>query len=383
MTYRVCGMTFVVVLLLATLGQAQKFKDIYSFTGATDGANPWAAVLVDAAGNIYGTTVQGGSAGYGTVFKVDSGGKETVLHSFVGSDGDQPEGALIRDAWDAAGNIYGTTVYGGCCKDGTVFKLDSSGKQTVLHSFTGGTTDGCNTDIGLVEDRAGNFYGTTWGCGAYGYGTVFKVSKEGKETILYSFGGGSDGEFPHDGSLLIDKAGNLYGQTSGGGSSGYGVVYKVSQKGKETVLYTFAGGTTDGCYAYGPVTMDGAGNLYGTTIECGSYGAGVVWKLNQNGKEEVLHSFGGTDDGGAPSGGVVLDAAGDLYGDTEIGGDSSSDGVIFKLTEEGNETVLHRFSGTDGRDPVGGVFRDAKGNLYGTTLEGGRDGYGTVWSYVP
>jgi len=156
--------------------------------------------------------------------------------------------------------------------------------------------------MGLVKDKFGNLYGTTQACGSASYGTVFKLSKNREETILHSFAGGADGEFPNDGNLFIDKSGNLYGITSGGGSSGYGVVYQVSNSGKETVLYTFAGGTSDGCYGYGPVTMDTAGNLYGTTIECGLHGAGVVWKLSKGGKEMVLHNFGGTSDGTYPSG---------------------------------------------------------------------------------
>jgi uncharacterized repeat protein (TIGR03803 family) len=372
------GLLLIVALVAGA--QAQTFTDLYNFTGGTDGADPCAGVIRDAAGNIYGTTVFGGSFQYGTVFKVDSKGKETVLHSFAGPDGADPWAGVIRDA---AGNIYGTTVYGGCCKDGTVFKLDSKGTETVLHSFTGGTTDGCNTDLGLVEDKSGNLYGATYLCGAYGYGAVFKLSKDGKVTLLHSFAGGSDGEFPHYGSLFIDQNDNLYGQTSGGGgSAGCGVVYKVSKSGEETVLHTFAGYPTDGCYAYGPVTMDEHGNLYGTTTFGGSRNAGAVWKLSKSRKETILHNFGGTSDGAFPSGGVILDANGNLYGDTETGG-SSGDGIIFKLTKNGKETVLHKFSGTDGNSPVGGVFRDTKGTLYGATLKGGSYGYGTVWKLTP
>lgn len=359
--------------------QAQTLRILHAFKGSPDGANPWAGLVADTAGNFYSTTVHGGSAGYGTVFEVDSSGKEKVLYSFTGPDGFEPYAGVILDA---ANNIYGTTMYGGCCKDGTVFKINSSGKETVLHSFTGGTTDGCNPTMGLIEDKSGNLYGTTQACGSGGYGTVFKLSKKGKETVLHSFSG-ADGEFPNDGNLFMDESGNLYGVTSGGGSNNYGVVYKLSKSGKLTVLYNFAGGTTDGCYAYGPVTMDSAGNLYGTAIECGTFGYGVVWKLSTSGEETVLYNFaGGASDGSYPSGGVVLDSAGNLYGDTENGG-FRNDGTIFELDPTGKETVLHTFSPSEGSSPVGGVLLDANGNLYGTALNYGKHYDGTVWSLTP
>jgi uncharacterized repeat protein (TIGR03803 family) len=372
------AMVLLPAVVAAPSARAQTFTDLYNFTGGADGADPWAGVVLDAADNIYGTTMFGGSSGYGTVFKMDSSGNETVLHSFAGTDGAEPWAGVIRDA---NGNIYGTTMWGGCCKDGTVFKLDPSGKQTVLHSFTGGTTDGCNPTMGLVQDKLGNLYGATQACGSSSWGTIFKLDQKGNETVLYSFTGGTDGENPNYGSLFMDKNGNLYGVTSGGGLYDEGVVYKLSKSGKETVLHTFAGGETDGCYPYGSVTMDHAGNLYGTTVECGTYGGGVVWKVSERGKETLLHSLY-CPDGCAPSAGVVLGTDGNLYGDNETGG-SSNDGTIFKLTAKGKITVLHTFSGSDGKSPVGGVVLDKKGNLYGAATFGGSYDYGTVFKLTP
>jgi uncharacterized repeat protein (TIGR03803 family) len=250
---------------------------LHSFTGTPDGAIPRAALVRDAAGNLYGTTVFGGaSIGYGTVFKLDTTGKETVLHSFTATDGSGPVAALVRDA---AGNLYGTTAYGGASLSGTVFKLDTSGTETVLHSFTG-RADGAIPYAALVRDHAGNLYGNTAYGGASGYGTVFKLDTTGRETVLHSFTGASDGASPFD-ALVRDPAGNLYGTATFGGdpfcSSGCGTVFKLDTTGKETVLHSFTG-RADGAIPAGLV-RDPAGNLYGTTYYGGAFGYGVVFKL--------------------------------------------------------------------------------------------------------
>ena len=323
-----------------------------------------------------------------TVAPLFAASKEKVLYSFTGgSDGANPFVGLVRDT---AGNLYGTTANGGASGYGTVFKVSKNGKETVLYSFMAGT-DGCYPYGGLLRDNAGNLYGTTEVCGASGVGTVFKVSKSGKETILHSFAGPpSDGEFPSFTSLLMDTKGNFYGVTeqggSGGCSGGCGAVYKLSKSGTLTVLYSFLGGT-DGCDVFGTPAMDNEGNLYGTANACGSSHVGIAWKVSKKGKETVLHTFGGgSSDGAEPIAGLVMDAKGNLYGDTYQGG-SANLGTVYKLNKKGKITLLHTFTGPDGDYPYSGVFRDAAGNLYGTTLYGGsgdrcNNGCGTVWQII-
>jgi uncharacterized repeat protein (TIGR03803 family) len=363
----------------------QTFTVLHSFKGGTDGEGPNGSVVRDAAGNLYGTTEYGGGGtcftgdGCGTVFKVDTAGKETVLYSFTGgADGALPLASVIRDA---AGNLYGTTEAGGdlTCNDGvgcgTVFKLDTDGKETVLHSFTG--KDGTSPIAGVIRDAAGNLYGTTPQGGAFSSGTVFKLDTSGNETVLYNFmggRGGTDGSYP-DGALIRDAAGNLYGTTQLGGNYSFGTVFKVDSTGKETVLYRFFGGW-NGRNPSGGVIMDKGGNLYGTTEVGGDSFDGTVFKLSPVGNKPVLYHFTGGADGVYPVAGVIADTAGNLYGTTQFGGGiacfGGSCGTVFKLDKTGNETVLHSFTGgADGATPVAGLVRDAAGNLYGTAYFGG------------
>jgi len=382
------ALVVVLVLGLVTIQsvQAQTFKVLYNFTGSADGGSPYGSLVRDTVGNLYGTTEAGGAAGAGTVFKVNKGGTYTVLYRFKGGpDGANPYVGVIRDA---AGNLYGTTANGGASGLGTVFKLTKTGKEKVLYSFAGGS-DGCYPYGGLLRDAAGNLYGTTEVCGASGVGTVFKLTNTGKETVLHSFAGGSsDGEFPSFTSLLMDTSGNLYGVAEQGGTDNLGVVYKLSKSGKLKVLYSFAGGTSDGCDVFGTPFMDAEGNLYGTANACGSAHVGIVWKVSQKGKETVLHNFtAGSSDGAEPIAGVIMDANGNLYGDTYQGG-SANLGTVYKLNKTGKVTLLHTFTGPDGDYPYSGVIRDSAGNLYGTTLHGGsgqqcQNGCGTVWKLQP
>jgi|SRR5450755_1662252 uncharacterized repeat protein (TIGR03803 family) len=215
----VLALAILLVLAVLATGSAQAqtytYSVLYSFTGSPDGAFPTGGVP-DANGDLYGTTYYGGASGYGTVFKVGPTGKETVLHSFTGGgDGAYPFAGLVRDAQS---NLYGTTYYGGSCNCGTVFKLDATGKETVLYRFTG-SPDGSYSESGLLLDAPGNLYGTTPDGGASGYGTVFKVDPTGKETVVYSFTGGGDGGNP-TAALARDPQGNLYGTTRNGGTSG-------------------------------------------------------------------------------------------------------------------------------------------------------------------
>jgi uncharacterized repeat protein (TIGR03803 family) len=372
------------------------------------------------------------------VFKLDPSGKETVLYSFTGTNGDgaNPSAGLIMDS---AGNSYGTTQFGGVpscyaffgsnpgC--GTVFKLDPSGKETVLYSFTGTNGDGAQPTAGLTMDNAGNLYGTTPLGGITsgncpnsstnpsappppGCGTVFKVDPSGKETVLYSFTlTNGDGAQPSAG-LIMDNAGNLYGTTPYGGVGvtssscsifvtgppippGCGTVFKLDPSGHETVLYSFTGMNGDGAFPKAGLIMDSSGNLYGTTpfggvtaTSSGSCsgsgpppaGCGTVFKLDPSGHETVLYSFTGTNgDGANPAAGLIMDSAGNLYGTTA--GGSPGAGTVFKLDPSRHETVLYGFTDTngDGAQPIAGLTMDNAGNLYGTTYEGGSAGAGTAF----
>jgi uncharacterized repeat protein (TIGR03803 family) len=410
------GLALVVALLAAIFAtqpaQAQTFSVLYSFTGGADGGDSTAGLIRDAVGNLYGTTSSCGPyvgciGSYGTVFKLDTSGNEIVLYSFSGgTDGAYPYAGLVHDR---AGNFYGTTKNGGnfTCPDfygcGTVFKLDRSGNETVLYRFSG--TDGEYPVGDLLRDTAGNLYGTTSYGGLYGdvcypCGTVFKVDTAGKETVLYSFTGNNDGGYPLAG-LVRDSAGNLYGTTLTGGSltcdglpGGCGTVFKLDTAGKETALYTFTGGT-DGAFPYGGLVLDAVGNLYGTTGFGGDLscqppnGCGTVFKLTKTGRKKVLYSFTGNGvDGAVPNTTLVRDAAGNLYGTTNAGGIGA--GVVFKVDKAGTETVLYSFTNTtDGAYPAGRLLLDAAGNLYGTTPYGGDlscqppNGCGTVFKVVP
>ena len=350
---------------------------LYSFTGSADGANPYAGVIRDSAGNLYGTTYGGGAGGAGVVYKVDTTGHETVLHSFTGhTDGGSPYAGVIRDS---AGNLYGTTYGGGPSPAfaGVVYKVDTTGHETVLYSFTGGAGDGAHPEAGVIRDSAGNLYGTAYKGGAAGAGVVYQVDTTGQETVLYSFKGGArDGANPTAG-VVRDSAGNLYGTTENSGVTGAGVVYKVDTTGHETVLYSFTGGA-DGKYPTAGVVRDSAGNLYGTTNNGGPTNAGIVYQVDTTGQETVLHSFTGAD-GAYPSAGVIRDSAGNLYGTANNGGPAYA-GVVYQVDTTGHETVLYSFTGgADGANPYEGVVRDSAGNLYGTTLTGGAAGAGVVY----
>ena len=384
------ALTAVIVLAPAFLGvrsahgqtaKNSKETTLYTFTGGADGASPYASLIRDANGNLYGATFAGGAANLGTVFKVDKTGKETVLYSFTGPpDGEHPSDRLLRDK---AGNFYGPLYEGGASGYGAVFKLDTTGKESLVYSFGPGT-DGEYPGGGLIEDAVGNFYGTTGYGGASGNGTVYKLSKSGKETVLHSFTG-ADGQYPFS-TLLRDSAGTLYGTTSMGGTSGNGTVFKLTKKRKESVLHSFAGGT-DGVNPYAGLVQDVKENFYGTTYSggagCQGFGCGTVFKLDPKGKETVLHAFA-TADGHYPDfGTLVRDAAGNLYGTTYAGGTADL-GTVFKVSSSGKESVLYSFTGgTDQGFPVAGLIQDKAGNFYGTTLGNPPTTYGTVFKLAP
>ena len=249
---------------------------LYSFgSSATEGSGPLSGLIMDSAENFYGTTSAGGTYDLGTVFKINPNGTEAILYAFAGgtTDGQFPLGRLVMDS---AGNLYGTTALGGANDLGTVFKISAAGTETVLHSFAGRQQPNGR----LIMDSAGDLYGTTTGGGANNGGTVFKISPNGTETILHAFPGGTtDGAEP-EGGVIMDSAGNLYGTTAGGGAYDLGTVFKISPAGTETVLHSFVGGTTDGARPEVALVMDSAGNFYGTTQSGGTYHGGTLFTIN-------------------------------------------------------------------------------------------------------
>jgi uncharacterized repeat protein (TIGR03803 family) len=310
---------------------------LHRFTGRADGAYPTGSLARDLAGNLYGATFYGGlpgcrlntTKGCGIIFKLDKSGALSVLHTFAGfTDGANPNGSLILDA---AGNLYGTTASGGPLNQGTVFELDTKGFLTVLHAFAG-KSDGSQPIAGVTRDSTGNLLGTTsvGGTRYFSSGTAFKLDPAGQETVLHTFQpNGVDGNFPYAG--LIPFGQDLYGTTSSGGPSSFGTVFKLDKAGNETVLYSFLGGS-DGRYPQNSgVVHDGSGNLYGTTENGGDANDdGIVFQLDPIGAETVLHRFSGKD-GSRPMAGVITDSAGNLYGTTYEGG-AFGNGTVFKIT---------------------------------------------------
>jgi uncharacterized repeat protein (TIGR03803 family) len=303
---------------------------LYSFSGGADGAYPFSPVVRDGAGNLYGTTSMGGSANAGVVFKVDPDGTETVLHSFTGGkDGVTPIGGLLRDR---AGNLYGTTSQGGTSNDGVLFKISPRGKETILHTFTGSTKDGKYPSYtSLLSDAQGNLYGVTEEGGAADGGILYELSTSGKLTILHSFKGGTTDGCNVLGTPFMDAVGNFYGTTSSCGTNMLGTVWKVDKSGKEKVLHSFAGGTTDGEYPLAGVIVDADGNIYGNTETGGSDNVGTVYKISKSGKFTLLHSFNGTD-GKYPYGSFVQNAKGTLFGTTQNGG-TIGYGTVWKIAK--------------------------------------------------
>jgi uncharacterized repeat protein (TIGR03803 family) len=351
-----------------TLTAAGQETVLYNFMAAPGGTHPWAGVIGDSSGNLYGTTTSGGPSDMGVVYKLDAKGQETVLYSFTGYpyNGAPRNSGLIRDS---SGNLYGTTDLGGPANWGMVYEVDAAGQETMLYGFG---ADGSGPLAGVIRDSDGNLYGTTSGGGTAGYGVVYELDTAGVYTVLYTFTGGAEGGDPSAG-VIRDSSGNLYGAA--------GPVYELDTAGNYTVLYDFPGFPASG------VIRDSAGNLYGTASCCGASGGGLVFKLDALGNETVLYNFTGGADGGDPTTGVIRDSAGNLYGTTPYGGvaqGSGGFGVVYKLDTAGNQTVLHTFTGgDDGGNPQAGLIGDAAGNLYGTTINGGKYGGGVVFMIRP
>jgi len=414
---RVCAALAVLTFTVfaATILRAQQETVLHSFGNSSDGVFPVDGLIFDISGNLYGTTYVGGIHSAGTVFELSpqggGGWTETVLHSFGnGTDGSGPEAGLILDS---AGNLYGTTAFGGIYGLGTVFELSPRAgggwTETVLHSFGNGN-DG-QLPVAPLVYADGNLYGTTNGGGIHDAGTVFELSPNGgggyTETLLHNFGNPAtnDGSYPSAG-LVFDSAGNLYSTTSQGGIHGFGTAFELSPRQgggwTETLLHNFGNpSTNDGYIPYTGLIFDSAGNLYGTTSGGGIHGGGTAFELSPRGggswTETVLHNFGGGTDGAYLLAGLAMDTAGNLYGTTDSGGIHSNCsggcGTAFELSpRQGGgwtERVLHNFgSGADGNEPAAGLVLDSAGNLYGTTEGGGIHscgglGCGTAFKIAP
>jgi uncharacterized repeat protein (TIGR03803 family) len=386
---------------LGNVASAQSYTEsvLYNFpVPPVNGMWPWAGLTIDAAGNLYGATYAGGiragkcGGGCGVLFKLDPQGNLTVLHEFRVNDG---ENVQVNPTLDAAGNLYGVASTGlKASQDGTVFKVAADGTFTIVHRFHG--MDGSYPYSPILIDSAGNLYGTTNLGGAYGYGVVYTISTAGTESVLYNFTGGADGGAPN-GNLLRDGAGNLYGTATLGGAaaggSGFGTIFKLTPSGTESVLYTFCGtpGCTDGKYP-DSIVRTASGDFFGTTTEGGTGGQGTVFGINPAGEEIMLYSFcsAGTSsncgDGSTPTGPLfALD--GNLYGTTESGGLGTDyfvdPGVIYEMSQSGAETLLYSFPFPNtyalGGNPESGVVSDGAGNLYGTFYSGGPMGGGGIF----
>ena len=392
-----------IVSSIPTLTYASSFNVVYTFTGGSSSAQPYAGLTPDGAGNFYGTTLAGGT-GYGTVYKLapsGSGWTLTTLYAFAGVNHNDGAGPRARVIIGSDGSLYGTTSLGGmtgCGTNGcgTVFKVSNTGSgwtETVLYRFTGGTDGGLPTGD-LIFDSSGNILGTTelggfpHSCNTLGCGTVYKLSNSGgswTETVLYQFLGTSDGAFPNSG-VVFDTSGNLYGTTFAGGSHNDGTVFQLKPSGSgwtKNTLYTFQG-QSDGEGPDTGVIFDPAGNLYGTTS--GTSQGGTVFELTGgNWTFKALYDF--TTGNGGPIGGALLrDASGNLYGTTQEDG-SQRLGTAFQLTPSGGGwtyTLLHDFTGgNDGELPYNGLVFDTSGNLYGTASLGGVNGQGVVFEVTP
>jgi uncharacterized repeat protein (TIGR03803 family) len=391
--------------MVVTKTAAAGEKVLGSFN-ASDGNAPYGGLISDAAGNLYGTTTGGGAHSFGTVFelmpKAGGGWNIKLLHSFNddGVDGIAPYTRLVLDS---AGNLYGTTNNGGSNNVGTVFQLTptttGTWKETIVYSFENNEVDGTYPYGGLILDSSGNLYGTTAGGGTNFAGTVFELTPgkagEWTEKILHNFDY-TDGYSTY-GGLVFDASGNLYGTGYGGGTYGYGTVFEmtpqISGEWNLTVLFNFNGKNSTGDAPYATLIFDTAGNLYGTTLFGGTYDSGMVFELTPQAgglwTETIVHSFEPSNwDGGNPFGGLLLDAAGNLYGTTNLGGKFNY-GTVFKLTPKAGggwiEGLLHVFNknGKDGYNPYCTLLSDKAGNLYGVTYQGGMQNDGTVFEILP
>jgi uncharacterized repeat protein (TIGR03803 family) len=369
---------------------AETFAILHTFDGK-DGSGPTAALIQASDGDFYGSTSEGGSAGFGTIFKITPPGRLTTLYSFCPEsgclDGEIPQGLI--QAID--GDFYGTTLEGGAGNVGTIFKITPSGALTTLYSFCSQSncTDGGNPTGTLVQAADGEFYGTTGRYGDNHAGTVFKFNSiNGTLTTLHSFNV-TDGQYPN--GLVRASDGTFYGTTQQGGIAcnevidGCGTVFRVTLSGAVTTLYSFCAGTgcTDGYTPAAGLIQGFNGDLYGTTLfGGGADSAGTVFKITRNGVLTTIATFDGTD-GATPDGTLIQSSQGNFYGTTEQGGASAA-GTIFEITPAGMLTTLYSFcpeggACTDGESPETGLLQSTNGDFYGDAAGGGSNGSGTIF----
>jgi uncharacterized repeat protein (TIGR03803 family) len=394
---RICALLFLCALT-AIASSAQTLTTLHAFD-STDGSYPFGGVVQALDGNLYGTTHSGGSANDGTVFKVSPGGAFTSLKSFDGTDGADlfDQTGLVQGS---NGNLYGTAGYGGTNNRGTVFKISTAGKLTTIYNLCEqeSCTDGSSPYDGLVLGTNGELYGTTDFGGNYAYGEVFSITTAGKIKTIYSFcpaSGCTDGARPTAG-LIQASNGDFYGTTEAGGANknsmcsveGCGTIFKVTASGGLTTLYNFCAqsGCADGQTPYAGLIQGSDGNFYGTTTEGGPNNDGTVFKITPTGEFTTLWTFCSKEscaDGIGPEGGLIQATDGNFYGTTSAGGSPGS-GTIFKITSGGALTTVYNFCTqtgcADGGGPYAGVIQGTNGDFYGTTEEGGINGYGVVYS---
>ena len=412
--YKVYCALFLFCVSSTVSAAAQTFTTLVSLDGS-DGALSYAGVVQATNGSFYGTTYNGGTYGYGTVFKITSLGKLTTLYSFCPTgtctDGMYPSSSLVQGA---NGNFYGTTFYGGPVGNGNIFEITPTGQLTPIYLFctqkdsNGNCGDGSNPMPGLVLANDANFYGaTTLGgdgigsdCIAYGgCGTIFKMSPAGQLTTLHSFcnqlnsrGYCADGDLP-EGSLIQAANGNLYGTTFYGGANNQGTVFEISPVGNLTVLYSFCAQSScaDGANPKSALVQAPDGKFYGTTYGGGATnarcpsGCGTVFEITPKGQVTTLHAFcasGPCPDGAVAQTSLIQATNGNLYGTTVQGGIPFSAGTIFEITPNGALTTLHSFDYSDGQIPNGALMQATDGNIYGTTIYGGANSDGTVFRLV-
>ncbi len=408
-----CVASWVTVLFALTIpaiaASAPKEDVLHSFGCTPDACAPQATVVFDQSGHLYGTTSGGGGASAGAVYELSRGPRgwsESVINSFTEPDGGSSAAPLIVDH---SGNLYGTTVNGGAHDWGVVFQLTSSSgvwNEAVLYSFCseggGYCSDGESPWAGVVMDKSGNLFGLTREGGYSGVGGVaFELTPSAGgwvENVLHSFSRRpGDVGVPYFAPVFDKEEEHLYGTGEYGGAAGFGGVFQFSPTvnggWKERVVLRF-NGAKDGSHPYGGLVFDSAGNLYGTTNEYGPTGQGTVFKLSTaahgHWKETVLYTFPQIANGGYPIGTLAIDKNGALYGIAGGGNNCSGDacGVVYKLAPQAHDrwkySVLHKFNGSDGMWPQGGVILDKQQkHLYGTTEYGGAYGYGVVFEITP
>lgn len=363
---------------------------VWNFGNGNDGASPRSVPILGPDGAFYGTTLQGGTYGTGTVYRITPDGKESTLWNFgAANDGRYPYGGLVMDD---QGDFYGTTFNGGSNGEGTVFKLTANGVETVLWDFGSNTNDGLNPYAGVIIATDGNLYGTTQNGGSAGYGTVFSLTPNGVETVLWNFWvTPGDAQSPMAG-LIQASDGNFYGTTTSGGYADYGTVFSITPSGNERVVWSFipsSGVPSDGVAPDAPLVEDADGWLWGTTFLGGEWGtpqrvnnSGSVFRLSKSGDQEnVWVRFGrsGSADGVSPQAAVMFGRDGNIYGTTSRGGNNDL-GTVFKVAPAGQETVIWSFgAGSDGTIPFASLIQASDGSLYGVTATGGAYGGGVLF----